>query len=99
MANEVFGINSTDDPTPDPVNAKSQISRCSRGKLNYIPAEGTTNITNFNLVYGTNYAEGMFEVVNGVLEVPIMENVTGVASGTVKNWVQVSSMQLMMKCE
>ena len=79
LANDIFGINETE--TQDPVNAKSQVLRCSRGQLNYIPACGTPEQS----CYSTPL------VVNGVLRVPINYNVTGIASGTVKNWVEAEA--------
>ena len=74
-ANDVFGINVTE--AADPVSGRSQMLRCSRGQLEYIPACGTEEQACF----------GEPLVVNGVMEVPIANNATGVASGTIVDWV------------
>lgn len=73
LANDIFGINATGAGPQDPVNARSQVIRCSKGQLEYVPATGHPLI------------------VNGILEVPISQNVAGVASGTVKNWVAAAA--------
>lgn len=75
MANDIFGIN-TNEPK-DTVNVRTQMSQCSRGQLKYIPACGTTN----QACYGKT------PIVNGVLQVPIPQSVTGVGSGDVVNYV------------
>jgi hypothetical protein len=83
LANDVFGINVTE--TQDPVNARSQVLRCSGGKLNYVPACGTPEQSCYPI------ANQSISFVNGVLQVPINYNVTGIASGTVKNWVEAEA--------
>ena len=75
LADDIFGINTTE--PVDAVNARSQISACSKGQLNYIPACGTQEQACYS---GTNL------IVNGVLEVPISKSVTGISSGTVVNY-------------
>ncbi len=68
----------------DPVSGRSQILRCSRGKLNYIPACATTE-QSCTRTFDT------ISFVNGVLRVPINNNVAGIASGTVVNWVEAEA--------
>ncbi len=77
LAKDIFGINTNE--TQDPVNARSQVLRCSRGQLNYIPACGTSGQACYPFVNQSVY------FVDGVLQVPINYNIAGVASGTVKN--------------
>jgi hypothetical protein len=83
LANNIFGINVNE--TKDAVNVRSQALRCSRGKLNYIPACGMPE----QLCSSNNNQSIYFK--NGVLRVPINYNVTGIASGTVKNWVEAKA--------
>lgn len=76
-ANDVFGI--CDGCATDPVNLKSQMSACSAGKLQFIPAKcptGATSCQNRNLI------------VNGAITVSITQNIGNVASGTVVNYAQ-----------
>lgn len=61
---------------------------CSKGQLNYIPACGTQEQACF----------GSSPIVNGVLEVPIDKNITGVPSGDVVNWVKAAA-QLILPAE
>ena len=75
MANDVFGINRNE--AQDISNVRTQMSACSRGQLTYIPACGTSAQACF----------GKTPIVDGVLEVPITQTVTGVASGDVVNYV------------
>ena len=86
LANDIFGINTTE--VEDPVNARSHVLRCSKKQLDYRPACGTVEQSCFNQPS---------LIVNGVLEVPLDldQNVTGVASGTVKNWVEAKA-QVML---
>ena len=84
LANDIFGINVTE--TQDLVNARSQMLSCSRGKLSYIPACGATPEQSCS--YNVNQS---IWFQNGVLRVPIPYNVTGIASGTVKNWVEAEA--------
>ncbi len=83
LANDIFGINTNE--AQDPVNARSQVLRCSRGQLNYIPACGTSGQACYPFLNQSVY------FVNGVLRVPINYNIAGVASGTVKNWVEAEA--------
>ena len=83
LANDIFGINVTE--TQDLVNARSQMLSCSRGKLSYIPACATPEQSCFSNVNQSIWFQ------NGVLRVPIPYNVTGIASGTVKNWVEAEA--------
>ena len=83
LANDIFGINVNE--TQDTVNARSQVLRCSRGKLNYIPACGTPEQS-----CSSNNNQSIY-FKDGVLRVPINYNVTGIASGTVKNWVEAEA--------
>jgi hypothetical protein len=83
LANDVFGINV--DETQDPVNGRSQVLRCSRGKLRYIPACATAEQS-----CSSNVNQSIW-FKNGVLRVPIPNNVAGIASGTVKNWVEAEA--------
>ena len=69
----------------DAVNARSQMLRCSGGQLNLIPACGTEEQACYN--------EPL--ITNGVLEVPIDQNVTGIKSGTVKNWVTAEAQAIL----
>lgn len=75
LANDVFGINTNE--AQDTSNVRTQMAACSRGQLTYIPACGTVEQACF----------GKTPIVNGVLEVPITQSVTGVASGDVVNYV------------
>ena len=83
LANDIFGINVSE--IQDPVNARSQMLSCSRGKLSYIPACGTPEQS-----CSSNVNQSIW-FKNGVLRVPIPYNVTGNASGTVKNWVEAEA--------
>jgi hypothetical protein len=83
LANDVFGLNVSE--IKDPVNARSQMLSCSRGKLSYIPACGTPEQS-----CSSNVNQSIW-FKNGVLQVPIPNNVTGIASGTVKNWVEAEA--------
>ena len=69
-SDDIFGTDG------DQVNVRSQASACSRGQLEYVPAESDL-------------------FVNGVLEVPIDNNIAGVASGTVVNWVTAAAQELL----
>jgi hypothetical protein len=80
LQNDIFGIGTN----PDPVNVRSQMLACSRGQLEYIPACGTPEQTCSHPL-----------IANGVMEVPINNNVTGVASGTVVNWVTAEAQNLL----
>jgi len=82
LANEIFGINTTE--VQDAVNVKTQMLACSGGQLNYVAACGPEDSTCNNEL-----------VTNGILEVPINENITGVKSGTVKNWVMAEAQVLL----
>ena len=66
LANDIFGLNTTG--VQDEVNAKSQMLACSRGQLNYVAACGDEDPTCSSPL-----------ITNGVLEVPITDNVSGVA--------------------
>mmetsp|Transcript_31451 Transcript_31451/g.57611 ORF Transcript_31451/g.57611 Transcript_31451/m.57611 type:complete len:1535 (+) Transcript_31451:73-4677(+) len=70
-SDDIFGTDG------DPVNVRSQASACSRGQLEYVPAESDL-------------------FVNGVLEVPIDNNIAGEASGTVVNWVTAAAQELLI---
>jgi hypothetical protein len=83
LANDVFGINVNE--TQDLVNARSQMLSCSGGKLSYIPACATAEQS-----CSSNVNQSIW-FKNGVLRVPIPNNVTGIASGTVKNWVEAEA--------
>ena len=83
LANDIFGINTTE--AVDPVNVKNQVARCSKGQLNYIPACGTQEQTCFN--------EPL--IVNGILEVPISQNVTGIDWSTVTNWLTAEAQAIL----
>ena len=81
MADELFGdyVGGS-----DPVNARSQVIACSNGARNYIPACADDAA-----------GCGSAPIVNGVIEVPITDNVSGVASGTVVNWVTTATNTLL----
>jgi len=79
MANEVFGI--CEGCTPDPANLSSQIEACSGGKMRYVPACSRV----------TDSCYGDTDIVNGVLEVEINQNIGGVASGTVVNYNNIAA--------
>ncbi|KAL3801468.1 hypothetical protein ACHAW5_005041 [Stephanodiscus triporus] len=83
LANDVFGIAVNE--TQDLVNARSQVLSCSGGKLSYIPACGTPEQS-----CSSNVNQSIW-FKNGVLQVPIPYNVTGIASAMVKNWWKRSS--------
>jgi hypothetical protein len=83
LANDIFGINVTE--IRDTLNARSQMLSCSRGKLSYVPACATTE-----QACSSNTNQSIW-FKNGVLRVPIPYNVTGIASGTVKNWVEAEA--------
>ena len=83
LANDVFGIAVNE--TQDLVNGRSQVLSCSGGKLSYIPACGTPEQS-----CSSNVNQSIW-FKNGVLRVPIPYNVTGIASGTVKNWVEAEA--------
>ena len=80
LQDDIFGIGGT-----DPVNVRSQILACSRGQLDYVPACGNLG--------GPSCSHPL--IVNGVMEVPITDNVSGVASGTVVNWVTTAANALL----
>ncbi|KAL3783672.1 hypothetical protein ACHAW5_007501 [Stephanodiscus triporus] len=87
LANDVFGMAVNE--TQDPVNARSQVLSCSGGKLSYIPACGTSGQS-----CSSNVNQSIW-FKNGVLRVPIPYNVTGIASGTVKNWVEAEAQKIL----
>jgi len=76
IANDIFGICEESGCIPDPANLSSQISDCSGGEMEYIPACSRPNDPCYNYE----------KIVNGVLEVPIDYNIAGVSSGTVVNY-------------
>ena len=80
LANDLFGINTTE--VQDEVNAKTQMLACSGGKLDYIPACSEQTCSSS-------------PITNGILEVPINENVTGIKSGTVVNWVKAEAQVIL----
>ena len=86
MADELFG---TYVGGSDPVNARSQVLACSRNKLEYIPACDDTSAA------GCAAAVADSTIVNGVIEVDITSNVSGVASGTVVNWATTAANALL----
>jgi hypothetical protein len=81
LANDIFGINTSVSEPQDPVNGRSQVLRCSRGQLNYMPACGTDGQACYPFVNQS------VSFVNGILQVPINYNIAGIDSGTVVNWV------------
>jgi hypothetical protein len=85
LANDIFGINDSGSEPQDPVNARSQVLRCSRGQLNYMPACGTAE----QMCYP--FVNQSVSFVNGILQVPINYNITGIAWGTVMNWVEAEA--------
>ena len=86
MADELFG---TYVGGSDPVNARSQVLACSRNKLEYIPACDDTSAA------GCAAAVADSTIVNGVIEVDITSNISGVASGTVVNWATTAANALL----
>jgi hypothetical protein len=70
LANNIFVINVNE--TKDVVNARSQVLRCSRGKLNYIPMCSTP----VQLCSSNNNLSIYFK--NGILSVPITYIVIGI---------------------
>lgn len=78
---DIFGLGGT-----DPVNVRSQMLACSRGQLDYVPACGSLG--------GLPSCSHPL-IVNGVMEVPITSNVSGVASGTVVNSVTTAANALL----
>ena len=86
MADELFGAYVGGS---DPVNARSQVLACSRNKLEYIPACDDTSAA------GCSAAVAASTIVNGVIEVDITSNISGVASGTVVNWATTAANALL----
>ena len=86
MADKLFG---TYVGGSDPVNARSQVLACSRNKLEYIPACDDTSAA------GCSAAVADSTIVNGVIEVDITSNISGVASGTVVNWATTAANALL----
>ncbi|KAL3778796.1 hypothetical protein ACHAW5_006762 [Stephanodiscus triporus] len=89
LANDIFGINDSVSEPQDLVNARSQVLRCSRGQLNYVPACGTAE----QMCYP--FVNQSVSFVNGVLQVPINYNITGIAWGTVMNWVEAEAQKIL----